>query len=250
MVSSSLGFAGRGARLARVLVCLAPLSVACARALDAPEMSDGELDAGTLAGASNNAGSGAEGGNPSAGFVSSSGATSVAGQAQAGADSSSSAGSGGQPEVAGTAGRAAGGRSAGGAAGASGAGGSVAAGGSTGRHICKITADINVYSPAKAGCGGYADCKGQLHWHNNESHALSQLVLSFQEPSGVTCSHDNAASKWTITDNGAASQRCVFSAVAGALSVDAMSALSFGYDTNQTQPTAPTDITVSDPSCN
>jgi len=252
MVSRSLGLSGRGARVALLLAC--PLSLACARALDAtPEAMDAELDAGALAGASNSAGSGTDGGNPSAGFTSTSGGSGVAGQAQAGADNIGSAGSGEQPGLAGAGGSAGGaaGHAAGGgsAGGATSAGGSVAMGGAA-SHVCKITADVNVYAPSKVGCGGYADCKGQLHWHNNEAHALRQLVLSFREPSGVSCSSDNATSKWTIADNGAVSQRCAFSAISGALSVDAMSALSFGYDTNQTQPTAPTEVTVSDPSCN
>jgi hypothetical protein len=113
-----------------------------------------------------------------------------------------------------------------------------------------VTADLNAYTPSKAGCGGYTACKGQIHWRNDEAHALSQMVLSFPEPAGVTCTSDNATSKWTITDNGATSHRCVFTAIASALAVDSQSALSFGYDTTQTDTTAPSALSVSDPSCN
>ena len=135
-------------------------------------------------------------------------------------------------------------------AGSPGTGGSIASGGSSGSHQCKVTTDLNVYAPSNTGCGGYAACKGQIHWRNDEAQALTKIVLSFSEPAGTTCTDDNATSKWTITDNGATSHRCVFTASGTPLSVDSKSALSFGYDTTQTSSTAPTDISVTDPSCN
>jgi hypothetical protein len=129
-------------------------------------------------------------------------------------------------------------------------GGSVATAGSAGGHACKVTTDLNVDTLGNTGCGGYATCKGQIHWHNEEAQALTKIVLSFSEPPGTSCITDNSSSKWTITDNGATSHRCVFTASGAAWSVDSKSALSFGYDTTQTGTSAPTDITVSDPSCN
>jgi hypothetical protein len=253
---------GRRARLALLLVSVAPLSVACAHALDtpSPDAFDQQSDAGATAGASSSAGSDAEGGSSSAGLGNSSRAPSLP---QAGSDNGSEAGGPGQP-AAGAAGRAEGGNSAGGAGGraaggsnagsasggsSAGAAGSLAAAGA-GSHVCKVTADLNAYTPSKAGCGGYTTCKGQIHWRNDETHALSQMVLSFPEPAGVACTSDNATSKWTITDNGATSHRCVFTAIASALTVDSQSALSFGYDTTQTDTTAPCGLSVSDPSCN
>lgn len=256
---------GGRARRALLLAAVAPLSVACAHALDtpSPDAFDQQSDAGTTAGAPSSAGSDAEGGSSSAGLGNSSGAPSLP---QAGSGNGSEAGGAGLP-AAGAAGRPEGGNSAGGAGSAggratggssaggtsggsnAGAAGSLAAAGA-GSHVCKVTADLNAYTPSKAGCGGYTTCKGQIHWRNDETRALSQIVLSFAEPAGVTCTSDNATSKWTITDNGATSHRCVFTAIASALTVDSQSALSFGYDTTQTDTTAPSSLSVSDPSCN
>jgi hypothetical protein len=200
----------------------------------------------------------------SAGLGNTSGSGDIASQAQGGA-ASDDAGAGapssaGQVAFAGAGGAAAGASSAGGAHSSAGAsntghggnstgGASVGGAGSSSGQPCKIATDLNVYTPSNTGCGGYAACKGQIHWRNEEAQTLTKLVLSFSEPAGTTCIDDNATSKWIITDNGATSHRCVFTA-SGTLTVDSKSALSFGYDTNQTSSTAPTEISVADPSCN
>ena len=235
--------------------CSALSLFACAHAVD-NGAADSASDA--TAGATGNAASGAESGSASAGQAqggaaaddAGAGAPASAGQvafagAGGAAAGASSAGGANNSAGAGNAGR--GGNSAGGAS--VGSAGSAAAAGSSGSHLCKVTTDLNVYTPSNTGCGGYAACKGQIHWRNDEAQTLTKIVLSFSEPAGTTCTDDNATSKWTITDNGATSHRCVFTA-SGTLTVDSKSALSFGYDTNQTGSTAPTDISVADPSCN
>jgi hypothetical protein len=245
--------------------CSALSLLACAHAVD-----NGAADTASdaTAGATSSGGS-AEGGSASAGLGNASGSGDLAGQAQGGAasDDAGAPGSAGQVAFAGAGGAAAGGNSAGGAKNSAGAGnagrggnsasggsvgsaGSVAAGGGSGGHLCKVTTDQNVYTPSNTGCGGYAACKGQIHWRNDEAQTLTKIVLSFSEPAGTTCIDDNATSKWTIADNGATSHRCVFTASGTPVTVVSKSALSFGYDTNQTGSTAPTDISVTDPSCN
>jgi hypothetical protein len=241
--------------------CSALSLLACAHAVDnsAADSADSAWDA--TAGATGSAASGAGGGSASAGLGNASGSGDIASQAQGGAASDDAGagapGSAGQVAFAGAGGATAGASSAGGAhnsagAGNTGHGGNSTGGasvGSSGSHLCKVTTDLNVYTPSNTGCGGYAACKGQIHWRNDEAQTLTKLVLSFSEPAGTTCIDDNATSKWTITDNGATSHRCVFTA-SGTLTVDSKSALSFGYDTNQTGSTAPSEISVADPSCN
>ena len=139
---------------------------------------------------------------------------------------------------------------AGGNGGTGGAAGNVGAAGAAGSHVCNVTVDLNVYTLSKAGCGNYTTCKGQIHWRNDEAQDLTQIVLSFTEPAGTSCTDDNSSSKWTMTDDGATSHRCVFTATGMPWSVASMATFGFGYDTNQTDASAPTNITISDPSCN
>ena len=130
-------------------------------------------------------------------------------------------------------------------------GGGASSGGSSsiGSHVCDVTVDLNGYTPTKAGCGGYTTCKGQIHFKNNEPQALTMIELSFPEPAGTTCTADHAPTKWTITDNGATSHRCVFTASGAAWSVASMATFGFGYDTTQSGSATPSSITFKDPSC-
>lgn len=248
------------------LACFALSLSACAHAVDDSAADTFDSSTSPTAGAPNSSGNSDQGGSPGAGLGNTNGGGDITGQAQggraddggapgsggaAGAGSSSAAGShaAGASSVGGAnAGAGRGGSASGG--GDPGSGGNIASGGNAGGRACKVTTDLNVYTPTNTGCGGYAACKGQIHWRNDEAQALTKIVLSFSVAAGSNCITDNSSSKWTIADNGATSQRCVFTASGAAWSVDSKSALSFGYDTTQTGTTAATDISVADPSCN
>ena len=255
-------------------VCSALASGACARGIDTGVIG-GDGAAGNFAGAGDVAGnpaiagassaSGASGnpmpdagsaGQAQGGVAANAGATGNAGQAgRVNAGGDSTGGAGGNSGGAGKAG-VGGSVGTGGTVGAGGAGGNAGAstnagaGGAVGSHVCNVTVDLNVYTLSKAGCGNYTTCKGQIHWRNDEAQDLTQIVLSFTEPAGTSCTDDNSSSKWTMTDNGATSHRCVFTATGMPWSVASMATFGFGYDTNQTDASAPTNITISDPSCN
>jgi hypothetical protein len=229
--------------------CCTPFFLfACAQATEATGI-DGDAVSGApsaAAGASASASAGAAAG----GTLGGSGAANTAGIATSG----SAAGSSGSANEAGKSGNGAGegGASSAGRGGMptmAGGGASAGTAGTAGTHDCKVLVDLDGYTPTKPGCGSYTSCKGQIHWRNNEAQALTHITLSFSVATGVQCIADNAPSKWTITDNGASSHHCVFTAIANALSVDASSSFGFGFDTTQTDAAMPKDIAVADPSC-
>lgn len=173
---------------------------------------------------------------------------STAGQAAGGSSGSrESAGSGGAP-AGGTGNGAAGNGAAGTPPAAEGGTPGIAGAGPSGSQICHFTVDLNSYTTSKAGCGGYAACKGQLHWRNDETHPLNAVSISFSVPAGVTCTGDHSPSKWTIVADGHAAGRCTFTAN-NAISVEAAASFGFGYDTTQSTADAPSDVTITDPSC-
>ncbi len=257
---------------ARILLCALALFAGCAKSVgsDLPaqqNITDPDADAGAtneLGGASTG---GSSGSNSAGGSVEPSGGSNAAGSSAAGANAMGGAASGnggtanGGTANGGTAGSSAGagnsagkggtGNSAGSAnsAGSSSAGATGSAGSAATSHVCKSTIDLNGYTTSKAGCGGYTTCKGQIHFKNDEAQALTLISISFSVASGISCTADHAPTKWTITDDGKTSKHCVFSASGAAWMLGSGATFGFGYDTTQSNATAPSDITISDPSC-
>jgi hypothetical protein len=202
---------------------------------------------------------GATSGSAAAGKGGSSDGGNAGGSAASAGDQAGSAGAAGSPQAGGGAGSS-------GAGGTSGAGGVVVAGtagqealagaaGAGGAGACAIAIDVNDYTPTNPGCGGYSTgCKGRIHVSNEGSAAWTTFVLSFGVAPGVTCVKVHSTAKFVITDDGAVSNQCVFTAQNPdgsdtVWSVEPNSAWSFGYDTTQADATAPSDVVVSDPSC-
>jgi hypothetical protein len=188
---------------------------------------------------------GGSGGEPDA-DPSTGGAAGSGGEATAGSGGAAgSAGNGGEGGSGGAAGSAGSGGEAGsgGAAGSAGSGGGVVSG-------CSSTVDLNQYTPTNAGCGGYASgCKGQIHVTNTGTTTWTTWSISFTVASGVTCTKTHSGTKWTITDNGSSSHQCVFTAKnpdgnAMAWDIPPGGTWAFGYDTSQTNATAPSDVTI------
>ena len=228
------------------------VSVACASGFepDSVPMPDAVIDDTT-------SGGGGSGAAPSpGGTTSGSAAVGMGGSGtSAGTGGSPAAGSAGATEI-----------PASGSGGTSGAGGSVVAGtagqeamagatGAGGATSCAIAIDVNDYTPTNPGCGGYSSgCKGRIHVSNEGNAPWTTFVLSFGVAPGVTCVKVHSTAKWVISDDGAVSNQCVFTALnpdggGAAWSVEPNSAWSFGYDTTQADAVAPSDVVVSDPSC-
>jgi hypothetical protein len=120
---------------------------------------------------------------------------------------------------------------------------------------CRVAVDFNNYTLANLGCGGYATgCKGQIHFMNTGTAVWYAPTMSFTVRSGVVCVKSHSLVKWTMTDNGATSHRCVFKGrepdVNGvSWPIGPGASFGFGFDSNQTESYGAADITISADSC-
>ena len=129
-------------------------------------------------------------------------------------------------------------------------------GSQTASDQCPVTIDVNKFTAANTGCGGYSTgCKGQIHILNQTGTAWVAPVIKFSVAPGVTCVKTHSSPKWTITDDGSVSHQCVFTGKypdsndGGTWAINTGTGFGFGYDTTSLVDDAPTNVTVSAAVC-